>query len=233
MTDRDRIAGAYQAVRERIERAAARRSRSGSDVTLVAISKTFPADVVRAAVAAGVTDLGENRAQELREKVSAVGGQARWHFVGHLQTNKVRYVVGNAALIHSVDRFGLAEAVARRARNMGLVQDVLVEVNVSREAAKQGVDPARAVALAEEISSLEGLAVRGLMTMAPLVGDAQETRPYFAELAELGGALVRRVPDAVELSMGMSRDFEVAVEEGATIVRVGEAIFGPRPARPA
>ena len=228
MTDRERIAEGYRRVIERIAVAARRRGRSPSDVTVVAVSKTFSADVVREAIAAGVTNLGENRAQELKEKVSGVGPGARWHFVGHLQTNKVRYVVGHAALIHSVDRFGLAEAVARRARNMGLTQEVLIEVNVSREDAKQGVEPARAIALAEEVDGLDGLSVRGLMTMAPLVEDAEATRPYFAELADLGATLGRRLPGATELSMGMSRDFEVAVEEGATIVRVGEAIFGPR-----
>jgi pyridoxal phosphate enzyme (YggS family) len=233
VTDGERIGAAYRSVRDRIGRAAERRGRSSSDVTLVAISKTFSADVVRKAIAAGVTDLGENRAQELKEKVSAVGADARWHFVGHLQTNKVRYVVGHAALIHSVDRFGLAEAVAKRARSMGLVQEVLVEVNVSRESAKQGVEPARAVALAEEIDALDGLKVTGLMAMAPFADDPEDTRPFFAELGELGGTLVRRLPDASALSMGMSRDFEVAVEEGATIVRVGEAIFGPRPRPPA
>jgi pyridoxal phosphate enzyme (YggS family) len=228
MGDRDALAAAYKRVLDRIDRAARARGRDGSSVTLVAISKTFPADVVREAVAAGITDLGENRAQELKEKVSAVGAGPRWHFVGHLQTNKVRYVVGHAALLHSVDRFGLAEAVARRARNMGLVQDVLVEVNVSREAAKQGVEPPRAVALAEEVAALDGLEVRGLMTMAPFVDDPEDARPFFAELADLGATLAGRLPGATELSMGMSRDFEVAVEEGATIVRVGEAIFGPR-----
>ncbi|HEY7875079.1 MAG TPA: YggS family pyridoxal phosphate-dependent enzyme [Actinomycetota bacterium] len=228
MSDHERIASAYAAVRARIDDAARRRGRSGSDVTLVAVSKTFPADVVQAALRAGVTDLGENRAQELKEKVSAIGSGPRWHFVGHLQTNKVRFVVGNAALVHSVDRFGLAEAVARRAHNMGIVQDALVEVNVSGEASKQGIEPARAVALAEEVAALDGLSVRGVMTMAPFVEEAEDARPFFAELAEIGTMVAARVPGATELSMGMSRDFEIAVEEGATIVRVGEAIFGPR-----
>jgi PLP dependent protein len=228
MSDEARIAAAYADVRARIVAAAQRRGRDGAEVTLVAVSKTFTADVVDAAVRAGVTDLGENRAQELKEKVSVVGARARWHFVGHLQTNKVRYVVGNAALVHSVDRFGLAEAVARRARTMGIVQDVLIEVNVSGEATKQGVEPARAVALAEEVDDLDGLAVKGLMTMAPFAEDPEDARPFFAELAGIGALAAARVPGATELSMGMSRDFEVAVEEGATIVRVGEAIFGPR-----
>jgi pyridoxal phosphate enzyme (YggS family) len=231
--DGARIRNAYDAVRARVEAAAVRSGRRPDEVTIVAVSKTFPADVVAAAVAAGVTDLGENRAQELKEKVAAVHG-ARWHFVGHLQTNKVRLVVGNATLVHSVDRFGLAEAMARRARSLGITQHVLVEVNVSGETTKQGTTPARAAALAEEVHALDGVRVKGLMTMAPLVDDPEATRPYFAELAELGAVVARRVPGAVELSMGMTRDFEVAVEEGATIVRVGEAIFGPRrPPRPA
>jgi pyridoxal phosphate enzyme (YggS family) len=222
------LARNYRSVLDRIGASAGRAGRVPADVTLVAVTKTFPADVVVAAIEAGATDLGENRAQELREKVTAVGGGARWHFIGHLQTNKVRYVVGNAALIHSVDRFGLAEGIARRAHNLGLVQDVLIEVNVSGEATKQGVEPARALALAEEIESLDGLTVRGLMTMAPFADDPASSRPYFADLAALGESLRRSLPAATELSMGMTRDFEVAVEEGATLVRVGEAIFGPR-----
>ena len=218
----------YRQVLDRIAQAAARAGRSPADVTLVAISKTFPADVVALAVSAGITDLGENRAQELKEKATAVPGDVRWHFVGHLQTNKVRYVVGTAALVHSVDRYGVAEAIARRARTLGVTQDVLVEVNVSGEPTKQGVEPAGAVALAEEVHALDGVRVGGLMTMAPFAETAESSRPYFADLAALGRVLARSLPDATELSMGMTRDFEVAVEEGATIVRVGEAIFGPR-----
>jgi PLP dependent protein len=218
----------YADVRARIDASAARCGRSPSDVTLVAVTKTWPADVVVAALDAGMTDLGENRAQELREKVTAVGSGPRWHFIGHLQTNKVRYVTGVAALVHSVDRFGLGEAIARRANSLGITQDVLVEVNVSGEATKQGVEPARAVALAAELDSLDGLRVKGLMTMAPFAEDSETSRSFFADLAALGGELRARLPDATELSMGMTRDFEVAVEEGATLVRVGEAIFGVR-----
>jgi pyridoxal phosphate enzyme (YggS family) len=222
------IAPNHRGVLERISASAQRAGRAPEDVTLVAVTKTFSADVVLAALEAGMTNLGENRAQELREKATAIGPGPTWHFIGHLQTNKVRHVVGHAALIHSVDRFGLAEAIARRAHNLGLVQDVLIEVNVSGEATKQGVEPARAISLAEEIESLEGLSVRGLMTMAPFSNDPESSRPYFADLAALGESLRRSLPGVTELSMGMTRDFEVAVEEGATIVRVGEAIFGPR-----
>ncbi|MGH2753328.1 MAG: YggS family pyridoxal phosphate-dependent enzyme [Actinomycetota bacterium] len=215
-------------VEERIAAAAARTQRDPSSVTLVAVSKTWPVETILEALHAGVTDLGENRAHEFKQKVAVVGNGPRWHFVGHLQTNKVRSVVGQAALIHSVDRFGLAEAIARRAGVLGITQDVLIEVNVSGETSKHGIEPLRAGALAEEIAALDGINVRGLMTMAPFTDDPQSSRPHFQALRDLAGPLRERVPEAGELSMGMTRDFEVAVEEGATLVRVGEGIFGAR-----
>jgi PLP dependent protein len=217
----------FAAVRDRVSAAARRSGRDGSDVTIVAITKTWPADVAAAALRAGVTDLGENRAQELAQKRAIVDEGARWHFVGHLQTNKVRRVAG-VTLIHSVDRFGLGEAIARRAVEMGIVQEVLLEVNASGEASKHGVAPDEMVALAEQLLGLDGLRVRGLMTVPPLPEQPENSRPYFAQLMTMRDQLQRMVPGATELSMGMTRDFEVAVEEGATIVRVGEAIFGPR-----
>ncbi|HYP24608.1 MAG TPA: YggS family pyridoxal phosphate-dependent enzyme, partial [Actinomycetota bacterium] len=154
--------------------------------------------------------------------------RVRWHFVGPLQSNKVRNVVGVAELVHSVDRYGLGEAIARRARSRGIVQDVLVEVNTGGEATKHGVEPAGAVRLAEEVAALDGIAVRGLMTIPPRTDDPDGARPYFRDLVALRDLLAESVPGATELSMGMSADFEQAIEEGATIVRVGEAIFGPR-----
>lgn len=217
----------FAAVRDRVSAAARRSGRDGSDVTIVAVTKTWPADVAAAALSAGVTDLGENRAQELAQKRAIVDENARWHFVGHLQTNKVRRVAG-VTLIHSVDRFGLGEAIARRAMEMDIVQEVLLEVNVSGEASKHGVAPERMAALAEQLLGLDGLRVRGLMTVPPLPEQPESSRPYFAQLMTLRDQLQRTAPGAMELSMGMTRDFEVAVEEGATIVRVGEAIFGPR-----
>lgn len=222
------VAEGLDAVRRRIQSAAETAGRSPSEVTLVAVTKGFPAGVVVEALEAGVVDLGENRAQELREKAIAVSEGVRWHFIGHLQTNKVRHVVGTALLIHSVDRLGLAEAVARRARSIGITQDVLIEVNIAGEAAKHGVEPAGAVALAREAASLEGLSVRGLMAMAPFGYDPERSRPYFSDLRGLGEDLAVVIPGATELSMGMSRDFEIGIQEGATLVRVGEAIFGPR-----
>jgi pyridoxal phosphate enzyme (YggS family) len=152
--------------------------------------------------------------------------------VGHLQTNKVRLVVGAAALIHSVDRYGLAEAIDKRARSLGAVQDVLVEVNISGEPSKNGIEPGRAYELVAQIEQLGDVAVRGLMTMPPLTPDPEDTRPYFKDLAALRDSIAERHPEVVQLSMGMTRDFEVAIEEGATLVRVGEAIFGPRRGAP-
>jgi PLP dependent protein len=224
----DSLADALGRVRERVAAAAERAGRSAGEVTLVAVSKTFPIHVLKMALDAGATDLGENRAQELKEKVAALGNAARWHFVGPLQTNKVRVVVGAAALIHSVDRVELAEAISRRAVAMELVQDVLIEVNLSGEANKHGTKPVDALGLARSAQALDGIRVRGLMTMAPFSDDPEISRPYFSELARLRDEVATECPGATELSMGMSRDFEVGIEEGATIVRVGEAIFGAR-----
>ena len=215
-------------VRGRIAAAAARSGRQPDEVTLVAVSKTFPLDVVRTAIEMGVIDLGENRAQELKQKVAALGAGPTWHFVGHLQTNKVKQVAGAAALIHSVDRFGLAEALDRRCSALGVKQKVLLEVNVSGEASKDGVEPRALAHLAEEVAELDSLEIVGLMTMAPFAPDPESSRPFFSELRELRDEVLRIAPGAVGLSMGMTRDFEVAIEEGATLVRVGEAIFGPR-----
>lgn len=218
----------FALVLQRIADAAARAGRTPEDITLVAVSKTFPLDVVKAAYELGITHLGENRAQELKQKVAAVGSGPQWHFVGHLQTNKVKQVAGAASLIHSVDRFGLAEALDRRASAMEIRQRVLLEVNVSGEASKHGAEPQSLMRLAEEVARLGSLEVKGLMTMAPLSSEPEDSRPYFAELRELGDRLETLLPDATDLSMGMTRDFEIAIEEGATLVRVGEAIFGPR-----
>lgn len=222
------IADNYKRVQARIEEACRRAGRDTEAVTVVAVAKTFPADVIVSAAEAGIAEIGESRAQEFKEKVGLIGDRVTWHFVGHLQTNKVRIVTGAAALIHSVDRFGLAEAIARRALEAGSTQDVLIEANIARDPAKHGSDPARVLALAEQVAALDGVEVKGLMAMAPFTDDPAETRPYFEELRRLSDALQQELPGANALSMGMTRDFEVAVEEGATIVRIGEAIFGPR-----
>ena len=222
------IAARWAAVMERVEAAAERAGRDAAEVTVIAVSKTFPADAIVEVLDAGATDIGENRAQELRDKMAALGDRPRWHFVGPLQTNKVRSLAGRIALIHSVDRFGLGEAIARRAAAIGATQDVLIEVNLGGEAAKAGVEPPRAAALAAEVDALDGVSVKGVMAIPPASDDPEETRGYFKELAALRDEIAAKVPGATGLSMGMTRDFEVAIEEGATWVRVGEAIFGPR-----
>lgn len=231
MADELTIAERWNAVVDRVAVAAQRAGRDPSEVTVIAVAKTFPADAVLAALEAGATDIGENRAQELRDKLSVLGDRARWHFVGPLQSNKARTVAGRVALIHSVDRFGLAEAIARRASSLGATQDVLIEVNIGGEATKAGVEPPRTAALAEEIQGLNGITVRGLMAIPPATDDRDRARSNFKELAALRDEVAERVPEAAGLSMGMTNDFEIAVEEGATWVRIGEAIFGPRTPR--
>lgn len=221
------IADRLARMKQRIEDAAERSGRRPDDVILVAVSKTFGLHAIKEALNAGIQDLGENRAQEFRQKVQVLPGP-RWHFVGHVQTNKARHVVG-AHLIHSVDRSGLAEALDARARRLDRRQDVLIEVNVTGEAAKHGVEPSRLEKLGERVAALEGLRMRGLMTMAPATDDPEASRPAFADLKALADVVAPVAHGGkVELSMGMTNDFEVAIEEGATIVRVGRAIFGPR-----
>lgn len=228
MDRRVTIAERYAAVERRVQKAAARSHRDRGEIIIVAVAKTFDAAAIRSALDAGIVDIGENRAQELRDKMAVLGTRPRWHFVGPLQTNKVRNVAGRVSLIHSVDRYGLAEAISRRAASLDTAQDVLLEVNVAGESQKAGVEPARAVALAEEVSRLEGVVVRGLMAIPPAAADPEDSRIYFTELAALRDRVRDAVATATGLSMGMSRDFEVAVEEGATWIRIGEVIFGER-----
>ena len=222
------IAENLASVRARMEAAATRAGRRAEDVTLVAATKEVDAEQVAEAIAAGVRDVGENRAQELQNKQSALAGSpVRWHMIGTLQRNKVSQVVGRVALIQSVDSPRLAEAIARRALADDLEQDVLIEVNAGGESSKHGVDPADAPVFAGRLLEMEGLRLRGLMTVAP-AGDPRVSRAAFRALRDLGDRLRDRAPAASELSMGMSEDFEIAIEEGATIVRIGSAIFGAR-----
>jgi PLP dependent protein len=212
-------------VRARIAAAAEAAGRSHSAVTLVAVSKSFPAAAVVEARGAGQLDFGESRAQELKAKSREVGPGIRWHFVGQLQRNKVKDVVGTASLVHSVDRIELAEAIAERARRAGRLQRVLVQVNVGRDPNKGGCDPDEAAGLVARVRELDWVACEGLMAIPPLEADP---RPLFADLRKRRDAIRERFPEIQHLSMGMSHDFEIAVDEGATIVRVGEAIFGQR-----
>lgn len=222
----EEIAARLADVRRRIAEAAARVGRSQSAVTFVAVSKLFDVADVLAARRAGHSDFGESRAQELRQKAKAAGAGIRWHYVGRLQRNKVKDVVGVASLIHSVDRLELAEAIAERARREARVQRVLVQVNAGGDPAKAGCRPEDTAALVARVREMDGIACQGLMTIPPLDADP---RPVFVALRDLRDDVRARFPEVQHLSMGMSNDFEVAVEEGATIVRLGEAVFGPRP----
>lgn len=225
----DEIARNVAGVRDRIERACARAGRDAATVRLVGVSKTFGADAIRFAIEAGVRDLGENRVQELREKVGEVGRDARWHMIGHLQSNKAKDAVHLFDVVQSVDRLSLAEKLDREAGEAGRKLDVLVQVNIGAEPQKSGVASADAPALVRSVLALPNLALRGLMTIPP-IDDERRTRGYFRALRELRDALEADIAPAAlpELSMGMTDDFEVAIEEGATIVRVGRAIFGER-----
>lgn len=221
------IAVRYEAVRRHVADAADACGRSADEITVVAVTKTVGVPEIRAALAAGVSDFGENRVQEFLGKYGLFP-EARWHFVGTLQTNKVKDVVGRASLIHSVDSLKLLHQIDRRATEAGVVQPVLLQVNVAGESRKHGFSPRDVGEALVETSRLDSVEVRGLMTMAPLAR-AEEVRWVFRELRELRDSL-RAMPlngvELDELSMGMSGDFRVAVEEGATIVRVGRALFG-------
>ena len=219
------IVAGLSAVRAGIARACAGAGRDPASVRLVAVSKTQPLEAVRAAAAAGQVLFGENYAQELREKAAALP-ELEWHFIGALQGNKARVVVGRAALIHTCDRAALARELSKRAAGLGITQRVLLEVNVGREPQKGGALPEEVAALLAAVRALPALECRGLMCIPPAEGDP---RPHFRTLRALRDGLL----PGGELSMGMSADYAAAIEEGATLVRVGTAIFGARgPAAP-
>lgn len=228
----DAIARNVRAVLDRIGRAANRAGRKPEAIRLVAVTKTVPAERIRAAVDAGVRLLGESRLQEALPKIEALRGLGvHWHFIGRLQRRKVKAVVGTFAMIHSVDSLALATEIDRRAGEAGLRQDVLLEINVGGEATKTGFSPDEAANAVAALDALPNVAVRGLMAIPPPGPDAEAARPYFRAMRELAGSLAGRGLRRVrmeELSMGMTGDFEVAVEEGATMVRIGTAIFGAR-----
>ena len=209
-------------VRKRIENACLKSGRNANEVTLVCVSKTIPADIINEAAALGESVFGENRPQELRDKFDKVDG-ATWHLIGHLQSNKVKYVVGKASLIHSIDSLSIAEAVNTQAKKLETVQDILLEVNISGEESKYGLTTEEIPNIIKGIEMLPNLRFRGFMTMAPLGAPEDEIRSIFKKAKELFNA--HKKDGAAILSMGMSNDFEIAVEEGATLVRVGSAIF--------
>jgi pyridoxal phosphate enzyme (YggS family) len=217
-------------LRRRIEAAASRSGRVPGSITLIGVTKTVPAESIAEAVSLGLADLGENRVQEAEAHQDVVGRErARWHLIGHLQRNKAGRAVERFDRLHGVDDLGIAEAVSRRAEALGRRVPVLVEVNVSGEATKFGVRPGEAIALIERVASLPGLALDGLMTVGAPFERPDEARPGFAALRALRDRAEQATGVALpELSMGMSGDFEVAIEEGSTMIRVGTALFGAR-----
>ncbi|MFA6956389.1 MAG: YggS family pyridoxal phosphate-dependent enzyme [Thermoanaerobaculia bacterium] len=225
----EEIANNLRSVRQRIARACERTGRDVSSVRLIGVSKTFGPDAIRSAVEAGVLDFGENRVQELREKIGDVGRDARWHMIGHLQSNKAKDAVHLFDVVQSVDRISLAEKLDKEAGEAGRTLEVLVQVNIGAEPQKSGVEIADAPKLVHDLLALKHLSLRGLMTIPP-IDDDKRTRGYFRALRELRDAISADLPGGTlsELSMGMTDDFEVAIEEGSTMVRVGRAIFGER-----
>ena len=224
---RDRL----QRVRERIARAAERSGRTPEDITLIAVSKTFDPPTVQQAVDAGARDLGENRIQEALSKVGQINGGVRWHLIGHLQSNKARQAIETFAVIHTIDSIQLAERLDRIAGELNRRPDVLIQVDLAHEPTKSGADERELPGIIETLDAADHLNFRGLMTLPPFFETPEQTRPFFRTLRELIENLNRNRESGrqlTELSMGMSHDFEVAIEEGATMVRVGTAIFGSR-----
>jgi len=224
-------------IRSRIAAAAAKSGRKAEDITLVAVTKTVDAERIKEAIRLGVTDLRENRVQEMVQK-DGVNGEIpiKWHMIGHLQRNKVRDVLERADLIHSLDSVRLAEEIQKNAEKMGIIADVLIEINIAHESSKFGVEPKDAVDFANELEKFGNIRLRGLMCVAPFVGNAEENREYFRQMRKI--FIDIREKDVYTrnmniwnmniLSMGMSNDYEIAIEEGANMVRIGTSIFGNR-----
>jgi hypothetical protein len=223
MSRADEVRANIDLLETRIAAACARAGRARGDVRLIAVTKTFPAADVEHAIAAGMTDVGENKVQETRDKKPGVTAAARWHLIGHLQSNKAKDAVRLFDVIQTVDSVELAEKLGRAADAIGKRQEVLLQVNIGREPQKSGAEPETVVDLVKRIAAVPAIHLSGVMAIPP-AGEAEETRPYFRALRALRDEL-----GLTELSMGMTDDFEVAIEEGATMIRVGRAIFGSRP----
>lgn len=220
-----------EAVNKRIEKACLTAGRNREAVTLIAVSKTKPVELLREAYDAGARDFGENKVQELQDKIPQLPGDIRWHMIGHLQRNKVKYIVDKVYMIHSVDSLRLAEEISREAVKKEVTVKILLEVNVAEEESKFGTTTEEAASLAEQVAALPGIQIMGLMTIAPYTENPEENRKYFKKLKQLSVDIEEKNIDNVSmnvLSMGMTGDFEAAVEEGATYVRVGTGIFGER-----
>ena len=220
-----------QSVEERIRAACARAGRSRDEVTLVCVTKTMPVEDLRQAYDAGQRSFGENRVQEINDKFPQLPSDIQWHMIGHLQRNKVKYLMDKAVMIHSVDSVALAQTISKEAVKAGRIMDILLEVNAAEEESKFGLTCADVLPLIREIAPLPGIHICGLMTVAPFTDDPETNRVFFRKLRDLSVDIGRESIDNVSmhiLSMGMTGDFEVAIEEGATHIRVGTAIFGKR-----
>lgn len=218
-------------VLDRAERAAIASNRNPEEVQLIAVTKTVDIDVIKRAIEYGIVHVGENKVQELTRKYEAIGPVVKWHLIGHLQRNKVKYIIDKVDLIHSLDSYRLAEEIDKRAKEINRVVECLLQVNVSGEESKYGVSVKGAKELLNEIVNLNNIKIVGLMTMAPHVENQEETRQYFRALKNLSEEISGIGLENVEmkyLSMGMSNDFEIAIEEGASLIRVGSSIFGER-----
>jgi pyridoxal phosphate enzyme (YggS family) len=225
------IAANINSIKQRIAAAAAKSQRAPDSIKLLAVTKTVPPVCLGNAIDAGITMFGENYVQEAKEKIAVIGPRAQWHMIGHLQTNKAKYAVNLFNYIHSVDRMDLARELDKKAHLTGHKMNILIEVNVSGEKTKNGIPAAAAISLIKDIARLENISVRGLMTMAPYSANPEDSRPYFTGLRNLRDDIIHTGITGIimeELSMGMTDDFEIAIEEGATIVRIGRAIFGER-----
>ncbi len=219
------------AVEDRIQSACSLSGRKREEVKLIAVSKTKPIEMLQQAYACGCRDFGENKVQELLEKYDKMPKDIRWHMIGHLQRNKVKYIVGKVSMIHSVDSLRLAEEISREAVRKDTAVDILIEVNVAAEESKYGITPTEVPDLVEKIAALPGIKVCGLMTIAPYTENPEENRPFFRKLKQLSVDIQGKNIDNVNmsvLSMGMTGDYSVAIEEGATCIRVGTGIFGER-----
>ncbi|MCD7814718.1 MAG: YggS family pyridoxal phosphate-dependent enzyme [Lachnospiraceae bacterium] len=220
-----------QEVEERIAHACARAGRDRDEVLLIAVSKTKPVEMIEEIYQEGIRAFGENHPQEIREKFPLLPADIQWHMIGHLQTNKIKYVIDRACMIHSVDSLHLAEAISKAAVKSDRVMPILIEVNMAREASKFGVLPEETESLIRQIAPLPGIHIEGLMTIAPYTDQPEENRIYFREMKKLNIDIGAKNIDNVcmrHLSMGMTGDYEVAIEEGATMIRVGTGIFGAR-----
>lgn len=218
-------------VEQNIAEACRRAKRAREEVTLIAVSKTKPASMLEEVYDTGIRNFGENKVQELCQKADVLPADIRWHMIGHLQRNKVKYIVDRVALIHSVDTYRLAEEINIQAKKKNITVPILVEVNIAGEESKFGTTAEDAILLVEEIAQLENVRIKGLMTIAPYVVDSEENRPYFRKIKQLSVDITNKNIHNVSmeiLSMGMTGDYTVAIEEGATMVRVGTGIFGER-----